>query len=114
MAYVRTKYEAENGQIHPLRLSAPYAASAGTEPGTPTTSSIPAKVSKGNREFGLRPRGVRLARTVGTGANAFTKSSFLPLRSKADASSSLYADNADVTVGGIVWTVVSRVAEDYR
>lgn len=114
MAYTKTKYEAENGDIHPLRLTASYAAAAGTVPGGAVTNPIPAKVSKGNREFGLRPRGVRLSRTIGTGATAFTKTGFLPLRSKADATSETYAENSDITVDGITWTIVSRVPEDYR
>lgn len=111
--YVKSKYEADNGTIHPIRLSSTAAAQAGTEPGGAVSSNIPAKVSKGNREFGLRPRGVRLYRSVGTAPNLFNKYKFLPLRSIADATDADYAPEAVVAIDGVSWKVAARVPEDY-
>lgn len=111
--YVKSKYEDDKGVIHPIRLSADSAAQAGAEPAGAVTSNIPAKVSKGNREFGLRPRGVRLYRSVGTAPNLFNKYKFLPLRSQADAADAEYAQEATIAIGGISWKVAAFVAEDY-
>lgn len=113
-AFTNTKYESEEGDIHSLRLTPAYAAVAGTEPQGNVTNKIPAKVTKGNREFGLRPRGVRLFRTLGTGEDTFKRYAFLPLRSEADDDLPAYQEGATVTIGTVVWTVGAFVAEDYR
>lgn len=61
-AFDKTKYEADNGDIHPIRVQPETVALAkgGTTnaapTGTITTDAIRAKVSRGNREYGLRPR----------------------------------------------------------
>jgi len=112
-ALVDTKYEDDRDRIHKLRLTASFAAVAGTEPTAAVNSDIRAQVSKTKKEFGLRPRGVRLARTVGTGSNTFRKYAFLPLRSKADATSATYAENETVTIASVQWKIVAKVAEDY-
>lgn len=96
-----------------MRLSSAYAAVAGTEPAAAAGSPIYAKVSKSKREFGLRPRGARLARTVGSGDAAFQKYTFLPLRSITDAASATYAVGATITIDTVAWTVISLEAEDY-
>lgn len=111
--YVRSKYESDGATVHPIRLSADTAVQAGTEPAGVVTSFIPAKVSKGNREFGLRPRGVKLYRTAGTAPNTFTKYKFLPLRSIVDYEAAAYSPESTIAVGGITWKVAARVAEDY-
>lgn len=111
--YVKSKYQDDKNLIHPIRLSSGANGKAGTEPADPINSNIPAKVSKGNREFGLRPRGVRLYRTVGASPNAFNKYKFLPLRSPTDADDDAYALEAAIVIDGITWTVAAFVPEDY-
>lgn len=111
--YIRTKYEDDQGVIHPIRLSPEIAAEAGTEPTAAVGSNIKAKVSKGNREFGLRPRGRRLARLVGTGNDAFYKYSFLPLRSIADNAGTSYAIGETIEIGGVSWQIIEEIKEDY-
>lgn len=110
---VKTKYEADNSKIHRLYLNSDDAAKAGTEPTADIDDDIIAKVSKGNREFGLRPRGVRLSRLAGTAPDQFYRYKFLPLRSKADYTSSTYAKGQTVTIGTVTWTIDSKVPEDY-
>lgn len=112
-ALIRTKYEADSGLIHPLKLTPDYAAAAGTEPAGDPNSRIKAHISKSNRQHGLRPRGVTLARTVGTAPDTFVKYTFLPLRSQADATSAAYNTGASVTVAGSTWEVVGYSPEDY-
>jgi hypothetical protein len=114
MAFVRTKYEADSGTIHPLRLTTAYAAAAGTVPTGAIDNNVPrAQVSKSNREFGLRPRGVRLARLVGTAPNQFYKYAFLPLRSIADFTSPDYAIGETVTINSVSWEIIEKREEDY-
>lgn len=113
VASVNTKYEAADGSIHPITLRPETAAVAGTVPAADVDSNIKAQVSKGNREFGLRPRGVRLVRTVGTGDSESKKYRFLPVLSAADIATPAFAIGAEITIGGIVWVVLSQEPEDY-
>lgn len=112
-AKVQTKYEADNGGIYTILLSPDYAAQAGTPPTGVVTSALKVKVSKGNKEFGLRPRGVKLARTVGTAPDTFKKYSFLPVLTPAEFITSAYALGTEITIGGVVWIVVGIQPEDY-
>jgi len=113
MAFLRTKYEADNGEIHPIRLNTLTAAVAGTAPEGATTSDIIAKVSKSNREFGIRPRGVILTRTVGTAPDTFTRRRFLPVLTEAAWGGSGFAPDATITINSIAWKVLRKVPEDF-
>lgn len=108
-----TKYEADLGSIHSISLTPDYAAAAGTPPTGDVNNDIKPKVSKTNREFGLRPRGVSLSRTLGTAPDTFKKYAFLPVLTSTDFNGTSYAPGATVTIGGTAWTVVTRVPEDY-
>lgn len=112
-AYTSTKYEADNGDIHGILLSPDKAAVAGTAPTGDTSSPVKVKVSKSNREFGIRPRGVRLSRIIGTAPDTFKKYAFLPVLTPADYATSAFAIGAEITIGGVVWVVASKEGEDY-
>lgn len=107
------KYESNSGQIYQLSLNPDRAAAAGTEPTGGVTSDIKAKVSKSNREFGIRPRGVRLSRVVGTAPDTFRKYSFLPVLTPVAFATADFQLGATITIGGVVWTVVVRIGEDF-
>lgn len=113
VAQVKSKYEARDGKIHLIKLTPAYAAVAGTVPTADVDSRIKVKVSKGNREHGLRPRGVTLARTVGTAPDTFVKYTFLPLRSIADETKAEYQLGKKITIDSVEWEVVAFVPEDY-
>lgn len=108
-----TKYQDDDGNIHVIRLSAKVLAAAGTQPTGAVDSPIPAKVSKGNREFGLRPRGVRVSRLVGTDPNQFSKYAFIPVLTSAAFGAGSFVPGGTVTYDGNDWTVSSLVQEDY-
>lgn len=112
-AKTRTKYEADEGDIYAILLSPDYAAKAGTAPTGTVTSPIKAKVSKSTREYGIRPRGVTLARTIGTAPDTFVKNTFLPVLTPSAFASATYALDAKITIGSTEWTVVSKRGEDY-
>lgn len=106
-------YTDDEGEVHPIRLDDDTATAGGFTNTTATTSNIIAKVSKGNREFGLRPRGVRLSRTVGTAPNQATRSKFLPVATEAGYDAAAFNPNSEVTIGSNTWNVTTRVPEDY-
>lgn len=109
MAFVNTKYEADNGDIHPIRLNTATAGAAGAAPSGAVSNPVKCKVSKTNREFGLRPRGLLLSRDVGTAPNNFKKYRFLPILTATQ----FQQPESTYNIGGTTWTFVSKVPEDY-
>jgi len=109
----RAKYEADGGQIHLLTMDADRLAVAGAEPTAASNSSIRAKISKSNREYGIRPRGVRLARTVGTAPDTFSKYAFLPVLTPTAFNGTGFTLGGTITIGTIEWQIIARISEDY-
>lgn len=107
------KYEANDGSIHPIKMTADRLAAAGTEPTASIDSDIFTKQSKGNTEFGIRPRAVRLVRTVGTAPDEFKKYATLPVLTIADFAAAGFQIGATITIGGVTWEIIARIAEDY-
>lgn len=61
--FARTKYQANNGDIYPIRLQPEtleltIGGTANSAPAGATTERLLASVSKGNREYGVKPRRV--------------------------------------------------------
>lgn len=112
-AFERAKYESDRGTIHSIRLQPATLAVAGAQPAGAVDSDIKAKVTKTNREFGLRPRGVTIAITRGEGEETFTETAFIPVLTIAGFATAGFQLNAAIQYGGEAWTVVGRKAEDY-
>lgn len=112
-ALARTKYEADDAAIHAIRMTQSFADKAGTPPAGAVNSPIRVKISKSNREYGIRPRGVGLARTIGTAPNTFSKTTFLPVLTPTAFASAAFALDAKITIGTTEWTVISKRGEDY-
>lgn len=113
MATVPTLYESNDGDVHAMRLDSARLAVAGPAPTGSATSNIKATVSKTNRTHGIRPRGVRLARTIGTAPDTATKYAFLPVLTPGAYAGAGFQLGASITYGGFTWTIVARVEEDY-
>ena len=109
----KSKYQADGGDIHPIRLSQASLDAAGAPPGGAVDNQIIAKVSKGNREFGLRPRGVNLTREVGSAPNIIIRRKFLPVLTETAYDSATFAVGAVVAVGGTDWEVATKEPEDF-
>lgn len=107
------KYESDNETIHGILLEPSRLAKAGTPPSGEIDSPIKVKISKSNKEFGLRPRGVRLSQTLGTAPNTFKKYAFLPVLTVTAFNSSTFALGATIEIDSVNWTVVAKVPEDY-
>jgi hypothetical protein len=113
VAFSNTKYESDSGDIHPLRISPTVLGAAGTPPTGAVSNSIKVKVSKTNRSYGIRPRGVRLSRTVGTDPDTFKRYKFIPVLTPTAFNGASFALNGTVSINSVVWTITGKVPEDY-
>ena len=114
----KKKYESDKGSIHQISLSSEKAAVANnTEPAGSVDSNIKPKISKSNREYGLRPRGVRLVKelTATQGNVTVTKNvyAFLPILKPDTLTGANFTEGKDVTYKGDTWKVLAQVQEDY-
>lgn len=109
----KTKYQADSGLIHQLTMDADRIAVAGTPPTGAVDTNIKATVSKTNRSHGIRPRGVRLGREIGTAPDTAVKYAFLPVLTATAFASAAFQLTATITYGGNTWEVVGRLPEDY-
>jgi hypothetical protein len=112
-AYTNTKYEADDGSIHAIRLRAATAAVAGAAPTGAVDSDIKVKVTKTNREFGIRPRSITISQTKGEGEDTFKIYATIPILTETAFDAAANQLGATVNYNGETWTVVSRNAEDY-
>lgn len=105
-------YTANSGSTHPIRMSTASAAAQTTAavPDAPVTSNISARVGASSRVRGLRPRGVRLKRSTGTGVNKKAFYTFLPILVAADWTALNFG--SAVTVNGVAYTVSRKVPEN--
>jgi hypothetical protein len=94
-------------------MDATRIAVAGAAPGGAVDSPIKVKISKSNREFGIRPRGVQLRRPVNPGATDKIFRSFLPVLTETSFNSATFALDAQITISGTAWKIIGKVQEDY-
>lgn len=107
-----TKYEDGDGNIRRIVLSADYAAQAGTAPTGAIDVAGTVKVTKSTRSYGIKPRGVRLSRVIGTAPNQFKKYTFLPVLTPTAFDGATYDVGATITIGSTAWTVAKKIGED--
>jgi hypothetical protein len=109
MAFTDISYELDNGTgVCLLRVSDAELA-ATTVSAKAVNLPFHALNSGSVRKFGVHPRGLRLARTVGTSPNEFSKFSFIAAPTKAAYDA--VAVGTDLSVGGAVWTVSGKRPE---
>lgn len=113
VARVTKIYESEGGDVHVIKLSPEIAAVAGTDSTGTSTSDIKPKLSKSNREFGLRPRLVIAALTKGTAPDTFKVYKRVPVMTPTQFASAAYANGATLTIDEDDHEIVSRFPEDY-
>lgn len=112
---VTKKYEADNGDIHPIRLSTGVAGITGnTEPSGSTTSDISAEVSKSGRTLGLHARYVTAYKTVGTAPDTFHRFQKFTILQKSVFDGNTFKKGATFTYGGDTWTVSGKENETVK
>lgn len=107
MAFETYTYTDNRGDTKPIRLTPQTAAAGSFAIASSLDDEDFVKVSKGNREFGMRPRGVR-ARLREAGGRVRYK--FFPMPTQTAQEAALVA--RQITYDGGTWTVTSPVAED--
>ena len=111
-AFARSVYYADNGSIHPIRLSQE---ALDAQPVAPTpskyTNRISAKISRGKYEMGLKPRGLNLVRKEISGEVIQTFRKFFPILDNEIWESAKTYTNIDV--GLDEWDVASISEESH-
>lgn len=107
------KYEDDDGNIHPIRITPNFYTAAGAAPDGDINSNIKAEIYKSKRSFGLGCRGANLSRKVGTAPNNFTKYSFVPILKASEYNTGTFVPGGTVTINSVDWTIVSLKPEDY-
>lgn len=109
MAFVDRSYATDQGFVCLIRQSTAEAAASG---GAGGDADAPFHVysSGSRRRFGIHARAVRLTRVVGAAPNTFTKSSMLSYPTAAAWAAAVVG--AAIAVGGVNWTISSKVPEE--
>lgn len=110
--FVTTKYEDDQGLIHPIRVQPEGAAINGTPPAGNIDTNVSAQVGGSRRSYGCHARGVRLVRTVGTAPNTFKRYNFYPVLTPTAFGS--ITKGQEFTIDGTAWTVQDTVNEKLR
>jgi len=106
-----TKYEADAGTIHRIKVDSTRTSVIGTPPTGAIDSRVSAMQSRAKGEYGLKPRGVMLSRTVGTAPNSFKKFTFLPVLTETAFGGSTFNIGETITINSVAWTVESKLDE---
>lgn len=109
--FTRSSYEADSGEIHPIRVQPETIGTANAAPAGTITSGISARVGGSRRSLGLHARGIRLAFPE-TGAPAGYKAggtTFIPILTPAAFTP--LQKNATFTYLGVACTILSKVPE---
>lgn len=116
--FSRSKYQSDDGDIHPIRvqpetLTATFGSTANAAPAGPIDNPLSAKVSNGNRSFGLKPRSVTI--TFGESPPTDYKSnSYIRLPILQSALYNTISTGDSVTYLGGTATVVGKNPERVR
>lgn len=114
-AMVKTRYQDDAGRIHPIRIRQQVADALTTPaPVEAVNDRTHVKISKGNREFGIRPRGIRLARTRGEAPNTFVEYAFIPVLGVGDLGDPGNAVGNGIIYNGENWIISGHVPENAR
>lgn len=115
--FVRSFYEADNGEIHPIRVQpetvAANVGAANTAPAGPATVGISARVSGGARQLGLTARKVRLAFTATVPAG-YAEDSIITIPVLTPAAFAAASVGATGTYLGSAVQVIGRTPESVR
>lgn len=111
MRFQTVGYQSDSGEIYKMRIDENSVSAAGGSAGAPTSSMF-VKITKSDREFGLRPRFVTLSETfTTTGGRSFKEYRRLPMTTLAAWNA--VAEDSTLTVGGKQYDVVGKEKEDY-
>lgn len=109
-AFIKGKYEADNGDIYPIRIQPETViASVNPAPTGAVDQTIKARVSGSRRRYGVKARNARFGRTVGTGDDQAQQYVTLPILTPAAFEGLTEADT--ITYNGSTYTFVGKTGE---
>jgi hypothetical protein len=114
--YVITKYQADNGDILPIKvLKATTEVTDNDAPSGAITVPQRAKVGGSRKGYGCHARGLNLYREVGGGGQGGTPpvrlTTFMPFLNTTSFNNPEFDEEGIVSLDGISWTVSSRRPE---
>lgn len=117
-AFSRSIYEADNGDFHPIRvqpetLAASFGGTANAAGAGPIDNPLSAKVSNGNRAFGLKPRSVTVVFET-TAPTGYKTGSYIRIPVLQPALYAAAASGDSITYLGLTATIVGKNPERVR
>lgn len=117
-AFTRTRYLADNGDTHPIRVqpetvAAGYGSTTNTAPTSAIDNPISARVSGGNRAFGLKPRSVTMVFET-TAPTGYKLNSYIRIPILQPTLWNTIATGDSITYLGQTATVVGKSPERIR
>lgn len=110
-ARVSVPYDTGDGLVCLMSIGEDQASATNQSPGD-STHAFHVVVSGSPRAFGIIVRGLSLTRTIGSGSDTATKSSFVPIGNIAAFTA--YEIGAEVTIGGVTWTISGKRSQNYN
>lgn len=107
--FVKTKYESDDLNVHPIRVQPEGSPVNGTPPAGNIDVNISAQVGGSRRSYGLHARGIRLYREIGTGATLSRRYNFYPVLTKTAYDG--YVKDQTFTIDGVEWKLLNKVPE---
>lgn len=105
-------YTDNDGDTHFCRVGTKAFAAGGFTTGSSPSSKIPAKVSKNNKEFGLRPRMLAISRPANPGPTEKVYRQRIPIATQSLWNASTVGST--IGYGGETWVVDDQIPEDYK
>jgi hypothetical protein len=113
--YLNTLYEADNGDVYPIRIKTETLAGTIDSPPTAATRSENVSVSQSKKRYGIHARGWQCYRTIAAGANDnLIRYRFIPCLVANDWKDPSRLEGDTITIGGVVWTILRHVPETIR
>lgn len=112
--FLSAKYEAENGDIHPIRIQPETVFDENLEPTGGVTKQTFARVTGSRRRYGLKARILTLSRDIGDATNygGGTLYARIPVLKKASVAALL--TGSTITYQEVAWTIVGVTPESIR
>jgi hypothetical protein len=113
--YINAMYEADNGEIHPIRVRPETLTAQIDSQPTATTRSEFFRATPSKRKYGYFARGWNCYRKIAAGTNDdLIKRKFIPCLIANDWKDDSRLVNDKITIGGVEWTIGSHEPERIR
>jgi len=112
--FITGKYEADSGEVHPVRIQPETLFGTNTEAVGGITVDQRVRVSGSKRAYGLKARSITLSRAIGTSANYTGGTIYARIPWLDPATWEALAVGSTEPYQGVDWIVASKSAESNR